>query len=606
MIGFRFRPSRRSMAGGLAGVVVASAASTTAAQSASAGAPVIAVPAIKGEGGLAAVEVPGSAAGAAATVLADGYWQPGDGGGGRFLWDAKSAETPDDFLLFEARNAPARGRWRRLADPFHLAFEMAGARGDGIADDFPACHKLLRTASRTFHQCRVLLQPGKAYLIDYSIAAVRDFALRFANSRAGALHVPDHCVIQGPGGALGLSAQGVPNLAAAARLVLHPQMTVHLAYFAELRDLQIFRKDMNGMVDHFSPAGPSSLEDMQAQVALWLSEDGTRADANGGVRSVAVTNGGVDTKVARVLVMGFHTAYLSHGFGRPVVDELYFDTAGRGVEITRSGDDALVRGCYCNSFWSSKLDGERNEQGNHGGRPGIAFDFHDQCDGLRCVDCSAIGFATGFRLSNVWAVTLDAPNAEPAGQRAAVETRGILAENSVSHTTILNPLIDGFTYKIDFQHRPAANVPHTGPEGRPGPGQYGTASITVIGGSLQGNATDPPGHRAMRLGRGSAGMAIGVNLAGFADRPAVLAEAGVGVWKFVALDPSAAVAEPMFEFANAPDRRRVLRLGCDSIDGSAPAQWTIGGAVVLDDLPTSPAGLPAGSLWRDRDQIRIV
>src|SRR5207244_794023 len=116
--------------------------------------------------------------------------------------------------------------------------------------------------------------------------------------------------------------------------------------------------------------------------------------------SVAITNGGVDTKVTRVLAMGFHTAYLSHGFGRGVVDELYFDTAGRGVEITRSADDALVRGCYANAFWSGKIAGERNELGDHAARPGIAFDFHDQCDGLRCVDCSAIGFATGFRLSN--------------------------------------------------------------------------------------------------------------------------------------------------------------------------------------------------------------
>jgi len=345
---------------------------------------------------------------------------------------------------------------------------------------------------------------------------------------------------------------------------------------------------------------------MQAQLALWFSEDGTHPEVNGGVRSVAITNGGVDTKVSRVLAMGFHTAYLSNGFGRPIVDELYFDTAGRGIEITRSADDALVRGCYSNAFWSSKLGLPQNQHGNMAARPGIAYDFHDQCDGLRCVDCSAIGFATGFRLSNVWAVTLDAPNAEPAGQPSTATTRGILAENSVSHTTILNPLIDGFTYKLDFQHRPLGQFPHTGPEGRTGPGQYGTASITVIGGSLQGNDSDPVGHRAVRLGRGSAGTILAVNIAGFNRTPAVLAEAGVGVWKFIALDPSLSVRQPQFEFADPADRRKVLRFACDPIDGSAPVQWSFEGPVVLRDLPTSPAGLPPGALWRDRNDIKIV
>jgi hypothetical protein len=345
---------------------------------------------------------------------------------------------------------------------------------------------------------------------------------------------------------------------------------------------------------------------MQAQIALWMSEDGTRPEVNSGVRSIAITNNGIDSKVRRVLVMGFHTAYLSDGFGRPVVDQLYFDTAGRGVEIARSADDAFVHYCYSNAFWSSSLGTIRNAQGDQARRPGIAFDFHDKTDGLRCVDCSAAGWMTGLRLSNTWAVTVSGLNVEPAGHPPDEVTRGVLAENCVSHTSIIHPLIDGFTYKMDLQHRPLAFTQGTGPNGSGGLGQYGSASISVIGGSLQGNAADPPGHRAFRLGPHSSGSVIGVMLAGFPTQPAVLVEPGVGIWKFIAVDPSFGEHEPLFEFAEDTGRRRVLRFGCDPIDGTRPPAWTIGGRVVLAELPTSPAGLPSGSLWRDGTALHIV
>src|SRR5262249_60282415 len=123
---------------------------------------------------------------------------------------------------------------------------------------------------------------------------------------------------------------------------------------------------------------------------------------------------------------------------------------------------------------------------------------------------------------------------------------------------------------------------------------------------LKGNGPARPGHRAIRLGLGSAGTVLAVNIAGFQPNPAVLVEAGVGAWKIIALDPSLSVRQPQFEFADAADRRRVLRFACDPIDGSSPIQWSVEGPVVLRDLPTSPAGLPPGSLWRDRNDIKIV
>ncbi|HEY6431567.1 MAG TPA: hypothetical protein VIZ17_06250 [Acetobacteraceae bacterium] len=598
-------PRGRRVAMRLLGAGAATVAVPAAAQGLS-GDGVIAVPTIQS---MLEVDVGRLGADRTHVALVEGYWRADDGGGGWLRWDAASTAGEDDFLVFRPRGSSgdAPGRWLRIADPAALTFEMAGARGDGVADDYPACQKALLFASRRFGACRVRLRPGCSYLLDHATWGPENFGIRLGSANAGALVVPNHCVVSGPGGALS-GGESVPELARTARLVLHPRMTVFLAYFAELADLQVVRKDMGGPVDHFLPAGPADLDDMQAQVALWFSEDG-RADANGGVRSVGITNGGINTRVRRVMVMGFHTGYYSDGFSGGDVDELYFDTAGRGIEVTRTADSARIRDCYANGFWSGVLHEQANRRGDHAARPGIAYDFHDQTDGLRCTDCSAIGWATGFRLANVWAVALNNPNAEPAGQPKDAVTRGILAEGVVTHTTIFNPLLDGFLYRIDFQHRPFARAVATGPDGRAGPGQYPTASITVIGGSLQGNPTDPPGHRMFRLGPYSAGTVIGVNLASYGgtdERPAVLAQEEVGAWKFIALDPSGGVREPLFEFARPADAGKVLRVGCAAIDGAAAMSWTISGTPRLPDLPASPAGLPRGSVWRDGDVVRVV
>jgi hypothetical protein len=564
---------------------------------------------VRGEHSLVSIDI-AEFRNARPNAVVAGYWRPHDGGGGEFSWDPDSTDDDDGLLTFLPRQfeggKPPPGRWKRNLDRSHITFEMGGAHGDGNTDDFWAMQRVIVALSKHFGQGTVQLLPGKRYLCDYKPDGRLIDNLRLPWPNGGALVLRAHCVIEGPGGALGMTFRGRADLAGAAQIVLHPQMTVLLTAFAELRDVQIVRKTMGAETDRFSSAGPADIHDMHAQTRLWASEDGTRPDINGGCRSVAITNQGHDTRVNRVLVMGFHTAYFSDGYGRPSIEQLYFDTAGRGIEITRSGDDALVRRCYSNAFWSSSIAGQASEHGDFAARPGVAFDFHDRCDGLRCDDCSAIGWATQFRLSNVWSVTLFNPNGEPARQPADRMTRGILTENSVSHCVVINPLIDGNTYKLDFQHAPVAHVHPTGPGGKPGGGQYGTASITVIGGSLQGNPNDPRGHRAIRLGPYSSGVVIGVNLAGFPELPAIAAEPDVGVWKFIGLLPSLGIHQPMFEFASPRDGSKVLAFGCDPIDQSRPPAWTVDGMVVLANLPKSPHGLPPGALWRDGEVVRIV
>ena len=311
---FRRVLASRILAGGI--MAAADLPSPSIGQTLARAGRVLALPTVMQAGGLASVDADELGSAPYTIALVDGYWMSGDGGGGIFQWTPASTAEPDGFLVFApSRRAAgtAAGRWLRIVDPGRLTFEMAGAKGDGKTNDFPACQQLLVHATQRFHACRVQLQPGRAYLIDYTNGGVQSFNVRLRYPNAGALVIPPHCVVEGPGGALGITARGVPELQIASRIVLHPQMTVFLSYFAELTDLQIVRKPMGGPIDAFEASGPASLERMQAQIDLWFSEDGKNAAVNGGVRSVAITNGGPDTKVRRVLVLGFNTAYVSDG-----------------------------------------------------------------------------------------------------------------------------------------------------------------------------------------------------------------------------------------------------------------------------------------------------
>jgi hypothetical protein len=51
-----------------------------------------------------------------ATILAQGYNTPGDGGGGEFRWDATSTTLADDGLVISPIGNPVQGRWKRTFD----------------------------------------------------------------------------------------------------------------------------------------------------------------------------------------------------------------------------------------------------------------------------------------------------------------------------------------------------------------------------------------------------------------------------------------------------------------------------------------------------------
>ncbi|MEZ5667296.1 MAG: hypothetical protein R3F55_07665 [Alphaproteobacteria bacterium] len=85
---------------------------------------------------------------AAPAVDVDGYWEPGDGGGGRFDWVAGGASPEDCGVVIAPQPVADAGRWHRQA---HDRLELAwfGARGDGVSDDGPALERAMHCALRT-------------------------------------------------------------------------------------------------------------------------------------------------------------------------------------------------------------------------------------------------------------------------------------------------------------------------------------------------------------------------------------------------------------------------------------------------------------------------
>ncbi|CAO4174128.1 glycosyl hydrolase family 28-related protein [Methylorubrum aminovorans] len=71
------------------------------------------------------------------TVSVAGYYAAADGGGGTFAWSPTSTAADDGVVTIKPTAVSGAGRWQRvLAGP--LSIRMAGARGDGVADDGPS------------------------------------------------------------------------------------------------------------------------------------------------------------------------------------------------------------------------------------------------------------------------------------------------------------------------------------------------------------------------------------------------------------------------------------------------------------------------------------
>ncbi|MGU7771048.1 hypothetical protein ACV229_12785 [Burkholderia sp. MR1-5-21] len=150
-------------------------------------------------------------------------------------------------------------------------------------------------------------------------------------------------------------------------LNVNPAATIVLSSGASIRAMQLFRAGMT------FPAPDSK------------SYAGT-----------AITIGGDDAAVDRVMILGFDRAVYDAGYQRPLINALYGDN-NNGIELTRVYDVARITNCHMWPFATiASLGGPSRNQ-----RTGIAYNLHDTVDGPVLTNNFAYGYKTSFRFANV-------------------------------------------------------------------------------------------------------------------------------------------------------------------------------------------------------------
>ena len=91
-------------------------------------------------------------------IFVQGFYKPGDGGGGYFFWSSEQNKAEDGGRIFRAVNSS--GQWVRCSDE-DLSVRWFGAVGDGMASDYAAFVKAL--AAATGHRLRI---PAGTYVLD--------------------------------------------------------------------------------------------------------------------------------------------------------------------------------------------------------------------------------------------------------------------------------------------------------------------------------------------------------------------------------------------------------------------------------------------------------
>jgi hypothetical protein len=82
-------------------------------------------------------------------VIVDGYYTPGDGGGGTFVWDGSSSATDNSGTIATPTGYTGVGRWKRVYDGAIWA-RWFGAKGDGTTDDSSAIAAAITAAAASW------------------------------------------------------------------------------------------------------------------------------------------------------------------------------------------------------------------------------------------------------------------------------------------------------------------------------------------------------------------------------------------------------------------------------------------------------------------------
>jgi len=101
--------------------------------------------------------------GAATAIITAGYFAPGDGGGGVFVWRA-GEQLDDGGTVVSIKTAERRGSWRRMDASAAMNVRWFGARGNGAFDDTAAFFAAQQAALARKPPVPVYVPPG-AYVI---------------------------------------------------------------------------------------------------------------------------------------------------------------------------------------------------------------------------------------------------------------------------------------------------------------------------------------------------------------------------------------------------------------------------------------------------------
>ena len=430
-----------------------------------------------------------------AVAFMAGYRTPGDGGGGLMIWLPQSTEVPDDVLVFRSA-VVVQGRWVRLWSGGRISPEMAGAVGDGKANDLPAFQRLV-SASRIRGAFTIELTAGRHYY--------------FADTLDMSVGAPG-LTLEGPSAAVDVPDRGTGHLTARVELEPTRGATVKLGDSQAVRNLQVWR--------HGLATGPESLAEVRAEVARWFSEDGERKP-----RTIGLWAPFTDVTIEGVALIGFHTGILVSG-GRYKIRHCLIDTAGHAVEASNSKDTSLIEDVQARGLWSFRTPGT-DALGEQGYRPGTAFYIHDSSDGLQLNSVMSIAWVNGIWLhgspeANDWMISVFQPNVEtPANDgrpTVAIRTTG-----DVRRITIIDPRIifggngNGASAGLDFGHSD------------PNPGAAANNNVTVIGGAIE--VANRQGI-AILARAGSNGSVSETTLAGQGLNPLVKVLANSGRWEF--------------------------------------------------------------------------
>jgi hypothetical protein len=410
-----------------------------------------------------------------------GYWEVGDGGGGWFDWDPTALEPADVFMLFRpeqtAQGAP--GRWRRrLSHDGFVSFEMAGARGDGVSDDWPAAHRVVEHLRHNGGGLIRLRPRGRYFLsgdLDLSPAPTAPIVLEGGGSSLGSAHNVNPITFHG------------------SRLILPPTRRVKLGEGCVLRRVVVWRQ---GLVEM-----PQSLAEIRRTVEQWFREDGVQAP-----RSVGIHAPFADSGIEEVAVVGFHTGILLQGGGHRV-QWCYIDAAGYGIECTNIAGDCELKAVNVGGQWSANIP-HKDAYGDHAYRPGTAFYVHDRADGMQINNCQANHWVNGMVLSNVWLVSVFSFNAETTLSNGQ-PTYGIWTRDEVRHVSIIDPRLVTHGTCIRFSH----NVR--------------TSAVSLFGGSLE---MDGPSGHCIQIDGGTSGQIFGT-MTSNQNASALAIAAGVIEWK---------------------------------------------------------------------------